>query len=162
MDIEFPQILFQIINFGVVAGALTYLLYKPVKKILDERSQKVEDAQKAAELTLAENHQIEEMKKKIQKDAEKAAAQIMAEAKETSEKLARDMMDKTKKRADAEQERRNTEWVAEKATLVKQLKSEFADEVVNLAEKVIGTSVEKSALSNKLIDESLVNIEKSL
>ena len=102
------------------------------------------------------------MKKKIQKDAEKAAAQIMAEAKETSEKLARDMMDKTKKRADAEQERRNTEWVAEKATLVKQLKSEFADEVVNLAEKVIGTSVEKSALSNKLIDESLVNIEKSL
>jgi F-type H+-transporting ATPase subunit b len=162
MDIEFPQILFQLINFGVVAGALTYLLYKPVKKMLDERSQKVADAQKAAELTLAENHQIEEMKKKIQKDAEKAAAQIMADAKEASEKLARDMMDKAKKKADAEQERRNNEWQAEKATLIKQLEAKFANEVINLAEKVVGVSVEKSALSSKLIDESLANIEKSL
>jgi len=38
MDIQLPQIIFQIVNFGVVVGALTYLLYKPVKKMLDERS----------------------------------------------------------------------------------------------------------------------------
>ena len=44
MDIQLPQIIYQLVNFGVVFGAVTYLLYKPVQKILDERSKRIADS----------------------------------------------------------------------------------------------------------------------
>ena len=46
MDIQLPQIIFQLVNFGVVFGAIVYLLYKPTQKILDERAKRVADTLK--------------------------------------------------------------------------------------------------------------------
>jgi F0F1-type ATP synthase membrane subunit b/b' len=54
MEINFLQILFQAINFGVVFGAITFLLYKPVMKMLDERAKKIAEGQSAAEKSIRE------------------------------------------------------------------------------------------------------------
>lgn len=49
--IDWKLIIAQAVNFGIVLAALTYFLYKPVLKTLDERAKKiaqgVEDAEKA-------------------------------------------------------------------------------------------------------------------
>ena len=50
--IDVKLITIQIINFVVLAGLLSYFLYKPVLKILDEREEKIKqgiaDAEEAA------------------------------------------------------------------------------------------------------------------
>lgn len=161
MDIQLPQIIFQIINFGVVTGVLTYLLYKPVKKMLDERSAKVEEAQKAAEVTIAEKHHIDEMKKKSQKEAEKEAAKILAEARASAESMEKEIVENAKKKAKADVERMYKEWEAEQAGLVKKMKSNFVNEVTSLTEKLIGGSLDSKVMA-KYMDSNIEEVIKKI
>src|SRR5438105_2555479 len=122
MDIEWSQILFQVINFGVVVGALTYLMYKPVKKMLKERSDRIEEAQKAAEITIAEKQQIEEMKKKTQRDAEKEAAKLLDQASEETAAKKKEIMAQAKKEAINEIAKMKKEWEEEKAASLQSMR----------------------------------------
>ena len=76
MEIKLAQVIFQAINFLVVLSGLTFLLYKPVLKILEQRANKIKEAQQAAEATLKEKEGLEEYKKKVKKETDKKAAQF--------------------------------------------------------------------------------------
>ena len=156
MDIQINQIIFQMINFGVVAGALTYFLYNPIKKMLKDRSDKVEDAQKAAELTLAEKKHIDELKKKAQKSAEKEASDVIEKAVEEASTKKRELIAQAKKEASAEIVKAQTTWEEERVSMIEDMKKEFADAVVVTAGKVVG-SLDKKAHA-KLIDEQLKDL----
>jgi F-type H+-transporting ATPase subunit b len=153
MDIQLPQILFQIINFGVVAGALTYFLYKPVKQVLDDRAKKVEEGQKAAEQNIAEKHQLDEMKRKAVKDAEKEATALLEEANQSAAAKRKELLAKAKEEADAEIAKMKAAWTDEKAGIIADVKKEFSNAVVATVEKVFGAMDKKSHA--KLIDQSL-------
>lgn len=161
MDILFPQILFQIINFGVVLGALTYLLYKPVIKILDERAQKIEEGQVAAEKALAEQNQAEEMKKKTKQQAEKEAAKILEEANKLATTKASKIQAKAKEEALAEVERLRQAWNEEKRKSLKDMQRQYADSVIASTEKVLAQKLDAKAHA-KLIDESFTSLVKSI
>ena len=154
MDIQFPQILFQFINFGVVFAGLVYVLFKPVKKMLDDRSAKIEEAQKAAEQTLAEKHQMDELKKKTLKDAEKQAAALIEEATKAAESKRKDLMAKAKLEITAQIEKERQDLVDEKSTMLSEMKSEFNKAVFATVEKLLSTELDKKA-HQKLIDGEL-------
>jgi F-type H+-transporting ATPase subunit b len=156
MDIQFPQILFQMINFGVVAGALTYLLYKPVKKMLEERSNRIEEAQKAAEITIAEKRNIEEMKKDAKRKADKEAQALMDAAMKDIEAKRKDLLAKAKKEAAGEVEKMKQAAHEENKAMVEAARKEFTDAVVATVEKVVG-SFDKKAHA-KIIDTELENL----
>ena len=110
----------QLINFGVLFVALTWLLYKPVMKTLDERAAKiaqgVEDAETASQKALTADEDAAKVvkgaeteaegivagardlagteKTRIMKEAEARAAQVAADAEaraaETAAKALRD------------------------------------------------------------------------
>lgn len=153
MDIQLPQILFQIINFGVVAGALTFLMFKPIKKMLEERASRVAEAQQAAEKMLAEKTAMEEMKRAAQKEAEKKAQQTMEAVEHDAQERGREIIAKARKDAELEAEKIIELAKAEKAAMFRQLKDQYAEAVIATASKVIG-NIEKKAQS-KLIDEEL-------
>ncbi len=161
MDIQVPQILFQIINFGVVTGVLTYLLFKPIRKMLQERTERVEQAQKAAESTLAEKKNLDEMKKKAVVDAQKQAAKIVEEAKKDAKILEKGIVDEAKKSVAQEQEKMVKQLKDEKIELSKQMRAQFISEVAAMTEKVIGQSVDQKTLAKQLdadIDAVLARI----
>jgi len=89
MDIKLNLILFQVVNFGVVFGALVYFLYKPVVKLLDARAKKTADAEKAAAETLKEREETEVIKTKTKAQAEKEAAKLLEKTKEQATALKR-------------------------------------------------------------------------
>lgn len=104
--IDGKLLLAQLINFGVLFALLTWLLYKPVMKTLDERAAKirqgVEDAERAAEAAATADQKAQEVvqgaeteaegivasarehagaeKTRIVKEAEARAAQVAADA----------------------------------------------------------------------------------
>ena len=161
MDIQVPQILFQIINFGVVTGVLTYLLFKPIRKMLQERTERVEKKQKAAESTLAEKKNLDEMKKKAVVDAQKQAAKIVEEAKKDAKILEKGIVDEAKKSVAQEQEKMVKQLKDEKIELSKQMRAQFISEVAAMTEKVIGQSVDQKTLAKQLdadIDAVLARI----
>lgn len=160
MDIQLPQILFQLVNFGVVVGALTYFLYRPVLKILDERSQKIEQAQKAAETTLQEQSQLEITKKKAKSEAEKQAAAIIAEAKENAEKVRKQILADAKVEAKAEVAKLQEQWRSEQSKMARNMQQEFADAVLAVTEKVLGKALDKKA-HQQLIDQEVKALLKA-
>jgi F-type H+-transporting ATPase subunit b len=82
--IDWKLLLAQAVNFGVLFIALTYLLYKPVMKTLEERQQKVakgvEDAERATEMLATAGGKASE---KVH-EAEKEAEGIVASAREAA------------------------------------------------------------------------------
>ncbi len=156
MDIQFPQILFQIINFGAVLGGLTYLLYKPVKKMLEERSMRIEEAQKAAEVTIAEKKAIDDMKVQARKAAEKEAAEILEKAVQDAAARKKQLMSEAKKEAEAELARMMETGKSAERAMLKDMESKFAEAVISTTEKLVGTFDKKS--SQKVIDAELKNL----
>jgi len=161
MEIQVAQIIFQIINFGVVFGALSYLLYKPVGKILADRAEKVAAGQVAAQKALVEQDKIEEMKKQIRQKAEKDAMKMLEEANKAATERKSKLIAQAKEEALAEVDRLRTAWNDEKRQSLKDMKGQFTDAIVSAASKVVGESVNAKTHA-RLIEEEFNTLVKSL
>ncbi len=161
MEIQFTQILFQIINFSVVIGAVTFLLYKPVFKIFDERSKRIAEGEKAAAKAQKAYADIEQKQKseeiKLKKERNKIIQAAQAEATERKDAIIAD----AKKKAQAEIAEMKATWESEKAMLYKNAQKDMATAVITVAEKVIADALDKKA-ATKLVDTELKNIIKAL
>lgn len=73
--IDLKLIIVQIINFVVLVGLLTYLLYKPILRILSEREEKISQGLQDAEAAKKAKENAEEERKEVL-----ASAHIEAEA----------------------------------------------------------------------------------
>lgn len=161
MDIQLTQILFQIINFGVVAGALTFLLFKPVLKIFDERAKRIEEGQKAAEEALETRDNLEKARNEMKTHIKKERAQMLEEAGEEAKKRSQEIVASAKKEAQTEVEKLRSAWEEEKAQLIHATKDQMAAAVVKTAEVVIEETLDTKK-QQKLIDQELTKLLKQI
>ncbi len=80
--IDWKLLTAQLVNFGVLFVALTWLLYKPVMKTLDERSQKIAKGVEDAELASLKAATADEDAAKVVKGAETEAETIVSSARD--------------------------------------------------------------------------------
>lgn len=161
MQIQLTQILFQIVNFGVVLGVLWVLLYKPVLKIFAERAKRIEEGQKAAAKALENQEQIAEIKAKTEAEAKKKASQVLKEATAEAEKQKATLIEDARAAAAVEVAKMKQAWVTEKAQLIQGIRADVVSTVIAASEKVVGKSLDSKA-HTKLIDDELENMIKSL
>ncbi|MBU0974819.1 hypothetical protein KKD03_03915 [Patescibacteria group bacterium] len=161
MDIQLTQILFQIINFSVVLGVLTFLLYKPVIKIFDERAVRIEEGQKAAELAIKIKDELDREKKKAENEHKTERAKILNDAQEEAKKRAQEIISTARKETKEEQSKLLDSWKEEKIQLIKEAKSEMTDAIIAISAKVIGKTLDIKT-QQKLIDEEINLIIKNI
>jgi F-type H+-transporting ATPase subunit b len=157
MDIQLPQILFQIINFGVVMGALTYLLYKPIQKIMDERANKIVEGQAAAQASLDEKKQLASLRQKIEKEADRKAAILLDEAAEKATAQKREILAEARAEATAEVAKLKEQWQTEKAQLLRDLHQDTIKAVMAVSQKVIGQKL-TAEVDAKFISTELTKV----
>ncbi|HEY4487394.1 MAG TPA: F0F1 ATP synthase subunit B [Candidatus Paceibacterota bacterium] len=121
--VKWELLLIQAVNFGLLLTALTYFLYKPILKIIDERREKIAESVRVAE---AAQRRLEEAKEKGDKmvgDAAKHAESLVASARMKAETTGSEMMKEAQARADqmmveararAEEERRKAMMESER------------------------------------------------
>ncbi len=80
--IDGKLLLAQLVNFGVLFVALTWLLYKPVMKTLDDRALKIKQGVEDAELASQKAATADEDAATVVKGAEHEAEGIVASARE--------------------------------------------------------------------------------
>jgi len=149
------------INFGVVFGAITYLLYKPVSKMLEERAEKIEKSQAAAEETLREREQLESLKKKQKLESEKQAAKLLEEAKEDASAKKKILLQQAKEEADAEKQKLMSAWEQQKKNIASDMEKDFEEAVFAVAERLMGKIDDKSKHA-KLIDQGIGELSQSI
>jgi len=79
--IDAKLIIIQLINFGILAGLLTYFLYTPILKMLAQREEKIAQGMKDAEDAAKAKAVADEEKKDILSAAHKDAESVGANAK---------------------------------------------------------------------------------
>ncbi|MEO8581001.1 MAG: F0F1 ATP synthase subunit B [Patescibacteria group bacterium] len=161
MNIQLSQILFQLINFGVVFGALLYLVYKPVLKTLHERSKKIQDSQQAAEQLIQQKAETEKMTQKSLNQAKKEATDLLAETKKLADKKKDELMSKAKTEVQQFLSDEKSKWLQEKQQMIKHLEKEMSEAVFSISEKVLGESIDTKT-HGKLIDQGIAEVLKSL
>ena len=154
LGINLPLLVVFIVNFIILFVLLRLFLFKPVLKMLDERTKRTKDAMELAEATKKEFEQAKvEVQKQIEKGRQEAQA-IIAQAMQVGERLKEESRQEATKQAQVIVDRTRAELEAERDKIVGDLRREFVDISILAAEKVIKETLDKEK-HRKLIEETL-------
>lgn len=149
----------QLINFGVVVGLLTYLLYKPVMKMLNDRTQRIEQSLKDAEQVKL---QLANAKRDYDAEIAKArqeAAKVVAQAQERAKTQEAEIIAQARREADKVRDEARVSAVQERDALMREAKGKIAELVTMTASQVLAAEL-KARGHDKLIAESLAALDR--
>lgn len=161
MEIIPLQIIYQMVNFSIILGLLTYLLYKPILKVFEERSKRIEEGQKAAQDLIEERALIEQLKEKTTKKLELEEAKEMQAITNRVKENKQQLLVEAQKEVDAYIKNQQTKWQEEKQRRVHALKDDLITSVIEVSQKVISkklTAKDKQDLIDTQIDTVLAQL----
>jgi len=162
LGINWPSLVAFIINFFILLGLLTLVLYRPITKMLDERSAKIKESLEQAERMKQETVRAEESVKAQIEVGRKEGQAIVAQAAQTAERVKEEARAEARQEAETLIAKARTEIDREREESFNQLRQEFADLAILAAEKVIDQSLDKKAhqqLIDKVLEEGLTSKE---
>ena len=161
MDIQLAQIIFQMINFGVVLFALTYLIYKPILKLLEDRRNRVAAAAQAAGEVMQEKEELERVRETTLLKANQKAKKMEDDIKRAAKADAELMLKHSKEEIAAREAKFSSELAKMKKEELKSMEAEIKKASLLIAEKIIGSSLDAKK-HQKLIDDQINEIIESL
>ena len=146
----------------IIAGivlffAMSYFLFNPARKLLNDRKEKIrgelEDAKNNQEAAIALKAEYEEKLKEIDKEAEA----ILSDARKRALANENQIIAQAKEEADRIIDRARVEAQLEKQKLSDEVKKEIISVASVMAGKLVAASID-TTLQNQLIDETLKEI----
>jgi F-type H+-transporting ATPase subunit b len=157
LGINLPVLLTQLVTFIILLVLLRVAAYKPLMRMLDERSKRVKESMEQAEALKEQTSRGEEEVKKQLETASREGQERIARAVKAGE----EMKDKAKAEAKVEAEallaRARAEIQHERDEAIGEVRREFGDLTILAAEKVIDRSLDKKEhqeLIDKVLEES--------
>ncbi|MDO8689883.1 MAG: F0F1 ATP synthase subunit B [Dehalococcoidia bacterium] len=154
LGINLPGLVAQIINFSLLLGILSVVLYKPVLKMLEQRATRIRESLEGAEEIRREAERSEQQFQARLQEGRQEGQAIITQASKTGERLIEEARDKARQEAEAILTRARSEIETERDRALTQLRQAFADLTVLAAGKVIGQTLDKQSHA-RLIDEVL-------
>ena len=154
LGINLPTLVAQIVNFVVLFGLLYLVAYKPIMRMLDERSRRVKESMEQTEFVKRQAEQAEEETRRRIEAAAKEGQELVARAAKTGEEVRRQAQQEASQDAETIVSRARMEIQRERDEAIDELRREFADMTILAAEKVIERSLDKKA-HRQLIDDVL-------
>ncbi len=156
LGINIPVLLTQIVTFVILLVVLRLVAYKPLMKMLDERSKRVKESLEQAEAVKEQSARAEdEVKKELAKASQEGQERIARSIK-AGEEVKQKAQDDAKKEAEALLERARAEIQQERDEAINDVRREFADLTILAAGKVIDSSLDKQKhkeLIEKVLEE---------
>ena len=157
LGINLSGLLTQIISLLVLFGLLYAFLYKPILRMLDQRSGRIreslEGAQKASEEAARSR---EEMQRQI--DESRAEGQTMiAQAREVADRFREEELAKARQDIQSERARAQADIQRERDVAIEELRREFAGLAITAAEGIVERSLDESShkeLIERVLEES--------
>ncbi len=154
LGINLPVLIAQIVNVLVLLGLLYLVAYKPVMRMLDERSRRIKESMEQAESITEQAARAEEEVKKQLEAASRKGQERIAQAVQIGEEVKQKAQQEAKQGAEALVARARNDIQRERDEAINEVRKEVADLTILAAGKVIGSSLDKKA-HRQLIDEVL-------
>ena len=154
----FIQSAASLVNLGVLATVLAFLLYRPVRDILHKRTSKIEGQLKNAEEEAAKAADLKLLYEQKMEGVDNEREEILGEARKMAAESSRRLVADAKVEADAIKERAaaNVEMEWERARTG--MRTAIIEVSAVMAEKLVAISINKEA-HNRLFAESMADLE---
>ncbi|HUT67805.1 MAG TPA: F0F1 ATP synthase subunit B [Dehalococcoidales bacterium] len=163
LGINLPTLLTQVVTFIILLVILRFVAYKPIMRMLDERSKRVKESMEQAESVKEQSARAEEELKKQLEAAGREGQDRIARAVKAGEEVKQRAQEDAKKEGEALINRARAEIQRERDDAVSEVRREFADLTVLAAGKVIEKSLNKEEhreLIEKVLEESSTDKKK--
>ena len=148
------------INIFILFAGLSYLLFNPVRDVLEKRKQKIaEELATAADDMKSANALKEEYEAKL-KNVNKEAEDILEAARKKAMNRETEILDEARAEASRIVERANREIELERKKAIDSLKQDVVNIAALMAQKAVGSSIDIK-IQNALIDETLKEMGES-
>ncbi len=154
LGLDLPTFIGQLVSFLILLGLLVYVGYKPIRKMLDERANRIEESMEQAEATKQE---YERAKVAVQEQISKARQEgqaVIGQATQIGDRLKEEAKEEARKEAQTIVDRTRVELERERDKAIDDLRREFVDTAILAAEKVINETLDKEK-HRKLIEQAL-------
>jgi F-type H+-transporting ATPase subunit b len=154
LGLDLPTFIGQLVSFLILLGLLVFVGYKPIRKMLDERANRIKESMEQAEATKQEYEQAKvAVQEQIGKAREEGQA-IINQAAQIGDRLKEEAKGEARKEAQALVERARVELERERDKVIDDLRHEFVDTAILAAEKVINETLDKER-HKKLIEQAM-------
>ena len=154
IGISVPTLAAQLINFGILLLLLYFVLYKPVMRMFNERSNRIKASMEQAEEIKEKMTETEEQVREQLEAARREGQNILAQAGQMGEQVREAARGEARQEAEAIIVRARLEIDRERDEAIEGLRRQFADLAILAAEKVIAETIDKEK-HRQLIDEVL-------
>ena len=157
LGISLPTLIAQIVNFIILFGLLYLVAYRPIMRMLDERSRKIKDSIEQTEYIKEQAARAEEEAEKRIAEASQEGQEMVARAVRTGEEVRQKAEQEARTDAEALISRARAEIQRERDEAIDDVRKAFADLTIKAAEKVIDRSLDKEAhreIIDKVLEES--------
>ena len=156
LGINLAQLITQIVGISVLLFLLVKFLYRPILKVLDERSARIreslEAADRAKEQAAASQAQMQDEMQRSREEGQ----QMIAQAREMAARFRDEEMSKAREEIAAERRRAEADIQRERDAAIEDLRREFAGLAITAAERVVERSLDESAhkdIIDKVLEE---------
>jgi F-type H+-transporting ATPase subunit b len=154
LGINWHGLLAQFISFGILVILLLVFAYKPITKMLDERSKKIKESMDQAEFIKQQVAKTEQMVQEQLAQARKQGQDLIVQAEQIGERLREEARQQARKDAESIVAKARIEIKAERDEVINKLREEFVEVAIKAAEKVISRALDKET-HKQIIEETL-------
>ncbi len=157
LGINVSTLLAQIVTFGVLFILLKMFAFKPILKMLDERSNRIKESMEQADYIKEQVANTEEESKARIEAAAKEGQELIARAVRAGDEVKQQAQEDARAGAESILTKARTEIQRERDEAISELRKEVADLTITVAEKVIGQTLDKEThrqLIENTIDQS--------
>ena len=154
IGIDWQVLLAQFVNFAILFGLLFILLYKPMRRTFDERSNRIKESMEQAEQIKEQMARTEEQVKEQLATARREGQDILAQAAQMGDRLKEEARGEARQEAEVIVARARTEIERERDEAIDEVKRQFVDLAITAAEKVVNETLDREK-HRRLIEEVL-------
>lgn len=146
-----------ILNLLILTLIIKKFLFKPVKKILAERQNQVDDIYKTANEAAKKAEEDKKLYSEKLESARDEAESIVKSAKQRADRLGDEIVDDAKKRAADTMKKAEDDIALERKKAMNELKNEISEISVQIAESVVGREISEED-HREMIDSFIDNL----
>lgn len=157
LGINLGYLVSQIVNFTLLVVLLYFVAYKPILRMLDERSARIKKGLEDAEAASKRAAEMEQEFERRMAEARKEGQERVAQAAQMGEKVRQGILDKAREEARGLVDKAKEEIGRERDVAMGELRQQVASLSLAISQKVIGESLDEQAqrrLVARFLDEA--------
>jgi len=147
----------QLVSFVLLVLLVMYFGYRPIRRVLDDRSRRIRESMDQAEATKEEYQRAQADYEQKVAEAREEARKIVMQAEQAADKLKREVVSEADQQARAIVQKARNDFESERQEIIDSLRAEFADVAILAAEKVIRQTIDRDkhlSLIEEVLQES--------